>query len=303
MDRGPIHQALSDAPPAVKTPFVWPPVPTASLDEPSPPASPPTTDRAQSTSRSPGRLRRFLEEAEEFWLSPVALPLARRVEASLWAPDDFARYCNRCAQSVGLGEDDEFGCAECRGRRLAWCRAVRLGAFEGDLAGWVREVKFARNASLGVELGRALAGRLLDAGLPEGRVCVIPIPMSRRERLVKGLDHARCIAEGVAKGLEAPLVAGLKRSHRPSQRSMPSVAARERNARGAFSAASGVDLRGWTAVLVDDVITTGATMRAAGKALRPGRQPGQSAALWAAAVAVTPDPERRDAGVILQTAR
>jgi predicted amidophosphoribosyltransferase len=81
---------------------------------------------------------------------------------------------------------------------------------------------------------------------------------------------------------------------------MLSVAARERNARGAFSAASGVDLRGWTAVLVDDVITTGATMRAAGKALLPRPRTAHSAALWAAAVAVTPDSERRAAEGILQ---
>jgi predicted amidophosphoribosyltransferase len=230
----------------------------------------------------------------------VALPLPRRIDAASWAPDAFEEYCNRCAQSVGLGEDDEFGCAECRGKRLAWSRAVRLGAFEGELAAWVREVKFTRNASLGVELGRVLAGRLIEAGVGCDRVCVIPIPMSRRERLFKGFNHARCIAEGVAKGLRAPLVVGLKRTHRPSQRSMPSVAARERNARGAFSAVSGVDLRGWRAVLVDDVITTGATMRAAGKALMPRRHSGHPAALWAAAVAVTPDPERRRAAGILQ---
>ncbi len=295
MDGPPVHPADTDAP-TRDGGFVWPPVPAAPLEPSVTPTTTGEADRSVLAPRGVNRVRRFLEEAEVFWLAPTALPLARRVEAGGWAPDGFGAYCNRCAQGVGFGEDDEFGCAACRGMNLPWSRAARLGAYQGDLASWVREVKFARNASLGVELGKTLAGRLRDAGLAGERVCVVPIPMSRRERFVKGLDHAWCIAEGVAKGLKAPLVAGLTREHRPSQRSMPSAAARERNARGAFRAARGVDLEGWTAVLVDDVITTGATMRAAGKALKPGRRRGLGTALWAAAVAVTPDPERRAAG-------
>ncbi len=282
--------------------FVWPPIPSAPLDAPATPIEGESAGAPHFPPRRVGRVRRFFEEAEEYWLAPTAVPLARRLQATGWTPDGFGAFCNRCAQGVGLGEDDEFGCAGCRSKRLAWSRAVRLGAYEGDLASWVREVKFARNAALGVEMGRLLAGRLLEAGVGGGRVCVIPIPMSRRERFLKGLDHARCIAEGVAKGLRAPLVSGLTRRHRPSQRSMPSAAARERNAEGAFLAAGGVDLRGWTAVLVDDVITTGATMRAAGKALLPRRRWGHPASLWAAAVAVTPDPERRAGEPNLQEA-
>ncbi|MGP1273747.1 MAG: ComF family protein, partial [Phycisphaerales bacterium] len=208
------------------------------------------------------------------------------------SPDALSEFCNRCAQTVGLGEDDEFGCASCRGRRLVWSRAVRLGAYSGDLAEWVREVKFQRNASLGVDMGRALAERLAAAGLPDERVCVVPVPMSARDRLFRGVDHARCVAEGVAKGLRAPLVRALLRRHGPSQREMPSATARERNVRRAFTLRRGVDLSGWTAVLVDDVITTGATMRAASRTLWPRRLDSRPASIWAAAVGVTPDPSR-----------
>jgi len=211
------------------------------------------------------------------------------MQHAAWAPDPLDAFCNRCAQTVGFGEDDEFGCAKCRGRRLAWSRAVRLGAFEGDLASWVKEVKFTANASLGIDLGRLLAARLREAGLPRERVCVVPVPMSRLDRLTREHDHARTIAAGVARGLGAPLVRALSRRHGPSQRAMESVAARERNVKRAFRAGWRVDCAGWTVVLVDDVMTTGATMRAASRALWPRSHAARPAAIWAAAVAVTPE--------------
>ena len=275
--------------------FVWPPAPLPP-DVPASPEPTPVAVRDTPSASRPGGLRVYLRDVEAFWLAPTSLPLARRREACAWSPDPLSAFCNRCAQTVGFGEDDEFGCAKCRDRRFAWSRAVRLGEFEGDLASWVKEVKFAKNAALGVDLGRLLGARLLDAGLRGDRVCVVPIPMSRLERWTKGFDHARAIAQGVAAGLSeglaggpAPLVVGLVRAHRASQRSMPSVSARERNVKRAFRPARGVDLSGWAVVLVDDVMTTGATMRAASKALWPRQRASRPAAIWAAALGVTPD--------------
>lgn len=270
----------------IATRFAWPPSPLPDETTIERPADAAVNDPAPAR-RS--RWREYFRDAESFWLAPRSLPLARRAEEASWAPDPADAFCNRCAQSIGYGEDDEFGCAKCRDRKFAWVRAVRLGEYERDLAAWLKDVKFARNASLGVELGRVLGGRLVDAGLPRARVCVVPIPMSGRERVLKGFDHARVIGEGVARGLGAPLVNGLTREHRPSQRTMDSVTARERNVRRAFRAARGVDLSGWTVVLVDDVMTTGATMRAASKALWPRRQDLRPDAIWAAAVGVTPE--------------
>lgn len=309
----PDTSASSDAlAPSTGGKFVWPPVPLPP-DERVPLDGRPASEVDASPGARRAGWRAFLRDAEAFWLAPTSLPLAQRREACAWSPDALSVFCNRCAQTVGFGEDDEFGCAKCRDRRFAWSRAVRLGGFEGDLASWVKEVKFAKNASLACDLGRLLGERLRDAGLPGERVCVIPIPMSRIERWTKGFDHAWAIAEGVARAIpgglaggrtggqtggrtggRAPLVRGLVREHRPSQRSMTSVSARERNVKRAFRAARGVDLSGWTVVLVDDVMTTGATMRAASRALWPRHRASRPAAIWAAAIGVTPD---RRAGV------
>ena len=270
--------------------FVWPPVPEPQPVSPSPVLGQPSPAAVERAPRDAGRLLAWVRAAESFWLAPTALPLARRIADLGWTADDFDAYCNRCGGDVGRGEEDEFGCARCRETAQPWQRFVRLGAYEGDLAEWIKELKFTRNVTLGVGLGRLLADRLVEAGLPRDRVCVVPVGMSLRRRWARGVDHAGAIAEGVARGLGAPLVGALRRFHRESQRRMPSRTAREANARRSFKVRSGVDLAGWTVVLVDDVSTTGATLRAASRAmLAKRRRADRPCGIWIATAAVTPD--------------
>lgn len=233
-----------------------------------------------------------IESFERTWLTPVAEPLARRMRSAGWTPDTFDVYCNRCGGNVGPHEADEFGCAACASRRLPWSRFLRLGVYESPLDAWVKEVKFSRFRSLGVDLGRLLGERLRDAGAlapaPE-RVVVTPVPSSFRRRMSRGVDHALVIARGVSRELQIPIVPALRTRHRPSQRAV-TVSQRRRNAAGAFQLRRGVDLSGWTVLLVDDVRTSGATLAAAARALRSGaagRPKSQRPVVWAAALATT----------------
>lgn len=277
---------VSDVPPR-PGPFVWPPrrIDRTRLESPGPAVAVAPAIVADE----PPRVL-WWSQVERAWLAPVAEPLALRAAAALWAPDELGAFCDRCGSTVGAGEADEFGCALCAGRRVPWDRAVRLGEFDGALRDWVHEVKFTRFRALGVSLGRLLGERLLAAGLRSGpageRVAVVPAPMSFRRRLFRGVDHARVIAQGVARKIDAPLCDGLARRHRPSQLSVP-ASERARNVARAIRCRPGVEFGGWTVVLVDDVRTTGATLAACARAAKRG--PGRPAALWAAALAVTPD--------------
>lgn len=236
---------------------------------------------------------------EREWLVPTASPLARRMESSGWRPDAPGVYCDRCGETCGPYETSEFGCAACHGKHLGWDRFVRLGAHEDCLREWVHEVKFERGARLGYELGRRLGVSLRAAGVLEcGRVCVTPVPAHWSRRVTRGVDHAGVIALGVASELRAPVVQALRRRWGRSQRSAP-AGGRGRNVSRAYAARGRVrGLGGMTVILVDDVRTTGATLRACVRALRGGSGGAVFAGVWAGVVGVASHgPARQEAGL------
>lgn len=232
---------------------------------------------------------------ERAWLCPTASPVLERLAMAGWSIEAPGACCDRCGTSVGAGEADEFGCASCRDHRAPWDRAFRLGAYEDELRALILEVKFTRFRSAGTALGRLLGGVIREAGAPAEGLVVTPIPMSTRRRLVRGIDHTAAIGRGVACELGAPMAQALARKHRPSQRTV-SMSARARNVAGTMRLrrGAGAGLRGRVVVLVDDVRTSGATLRAGVRAIRAGGAGCRPAAIWVATVGVTPGRGRKD---------
>jgi ComF family protein len=212
-----------------------------------------------------------------------------------WTGEAPGALCDRCGTSVGVGEADEFGCATCRDYRVPWDRAFRLGPYEDDLRAIILEVKFTRFRSAGMALGALLGKAIRDGGGAFEPVVVVPIPMSTRRRLARGIDHTAAIGRGASKELGAPMVMALARKHRPSQRTV-SMSARSRNVAGTIRLrrGQGAGIKGRTVVLVDDVRTSGATLRAAARAIREGGAGCAPKSVWVATVGVTPGRGRKD---------
>jgi len=280
--------------------FNWPPrKPDADAEAPSPT---PAQTLAPLPPVRPSAWSRF----EETWLDVVSPPLSRRLAAINWSPDDPSAYCHRCGATVGPYETDRTGCSSCRDRRIPWTRLVRLGDFEHPLRSLVHEVKFTHWRRLGRDLGRLL-GRSVAAAieqaradpsrwkaLPVGPPVIVPVPMSLPRRLFRGIDHTHEIAVGVAEAAGGRVVHALRRSHGPSQLAVPQS---ERAANVARSIhprlipRPGPLLAGRLVIVVDDVTTTGATMRAACRAAKAACKvlgPGAAPEVWAGVVAKTP---------------
>lgn len=243
-----------------------------------------------------GSWRRAIRAIEREWLGFASEPLEERLRSANWTPEPRDRVCPRCARSVGAFGATPDGCDACAGTRPAWARVVRLGEYEGVLGEIVREVKFHRFRTLGVGIGRLLGQRLrhelVGAGLEPSRTAIVPLPMSRRRYLERGIDHALAISRGVASATGGRIVRLLSRSHGPSQLAVP-ASDRKNNVSKTFRGRSGGAIpRGVEAwVIVDDVRTTGASLQAAARALREGlakdgeRNGVRAAPIWGCVVA------------------
>lgn len=227
------------------------------------------------------RVREYVDELAEYWIGFAFPPVRSAMADADWLPDARERYCGRCGDSVGVGEVTEGGCSTCRrGGELAGGigdGVVRLGPHVGALRRWILALKYRRWAEMGGELGRVLGRQIEAADLVDmERAVVVPMPMPWQRRLYRGIDHARVIAAGVAEELRLPLAAVLGRRQGPPQVSLPRSVRRRSGSHGLYVRWR---LGGWPLgdlhlVLVDDVRTTGASLRAATRLLRtlqPGR--------------------------------
>jgi predicted amidophosphoribosyltransferase len=206
------------------------------------------------------------------------------------------RSCPRCGQTVGRGEWTMSGCGACRDADPLLDGVIRVGPYRGALADQICAIKYGRRWELAGPLGRLLARRLRrrlirsgGAPLVRSNWVVVPMPMPRWRRWHRGFDHARLLAESLAKELQLPLMQPLARGSGPpqatlnrSQRLRSPLGGLHLRRRMVFVKPS-ANLRGRGIVLVDDVLTTGRSLRAAGMLLeRLG-----PALLLAAVLAVT----------------
>lgn len=231
----------------------------------------------------------WMDAFEETWLGRVAAPFAVRARRSGWRAEEAGAYCPTCGTTTGPGVIDHAGrCPECRSRRMAWSRAVRLGSYRGELAHAIRQVKFTRFRALGVELGRMLGaavGEALDAaGVPRQEAVLVPVPMHWSRRWTRGVDHTLTIARGMRRATGLRVWRPLRRCAGPVLLGL-GPAARSRAVAQAFTSRGTWPDGVRVAIVVDDVRTTGATLRAAVRAMPPMPAGG---AIWVATVAVTP---------------
>lgn len=159
-------------------------------------------------------------------------------------------------------------CDLCRGRRLRFDGAVTFGSYDGRLRELVLRMKTRREEPLSLAVGRWMS-RQLGERLAELRADVIaPVPMFWTRRLLRGVNSPEILAESLGGRLGLPVRRVLVRTRNTlPQYSLP-PSKRFPNVRGAFRIRRGYDLGGARVLLVDDVLTTGATSSEAARALR-----------------------------------
>jgi ComF family protein len=168
-----------------------------------------------------------------------------------------------CARCGAPGPDSP--CGACRASPPAFDAVRAGGLLGGPLADAIHAMKYANRPALARPLGNWLAAR---ATLPPSAF-VVSIPLARRRRVERGYDQAALLADALARASHAQgrrLRAALRRVRETPPQVGRTREERVRNVAGAFEASAAVS--GRDVVLVDDVVTTGATADAAASALR-----------------------------------
>lgn len=177
--------------------------------------------------------------------------------------------CPRCAGTIGPFAAVATGCPACRNEKFAFERVVRLGAYEGLLREVILRLKHQTGEGLAELLGEYWAEKakvLLDELHADA---VVPVPLHWLRRWRRGYNQSAALAAALAKRLHLPChPTWLRRIRNTPRQTYQTLAARKTNVKGAFRARRGVSLAGRAILLVDDVMTTGATVGEAAKELR-----------------------------------
>lgn len=179
--------------------------------------------------------------------------------------------CPRCAGTIGPFALIDGRCRACRDEPFAFTQAMRLGPYDGLLREAILRLKYRTAEGLAELLGECwaedAARRFQDLQVD----VIVPVPLHWMRRWQRGYNQSEALARGLSMRLHLPCQPSWLRRVRntPPQTSQTPVG-RKANVRGAFRARPGAPLPGRTVLLVDDVMTTGATAGEAARALRAG---------------------------------
>jgi competence protein ComFC len=194
--------------------------------------------------------------------SPLTKPFASTMEGVEGGSPNLLNV----GSATGL-ENGRPGCLGCLGRTYAFERVRSYAAYQGQLVRAIVMLKFERVEPLAVWFAKRLAN-LVDQEHLAADV-VVPVALHHQRERERGYNQAGLIARPLARQLGLPYrpVLLMRTKPRPDKHIL-SLSERWESVRGAFATRPGSQVDNLRVLLIDDVMTTGATLVACAKALR-----------------------------------
>ena len=197
--------------------------------------------------------------------------LCEECERGLWTylPQPICECCGQPTEIVGHEVRGPMFCSMCRYQRREFSRARSATRFAERMRDVIHLFKYAEKTDLAYPLGKILTGYAIRENLFERVDAIIPVPLHWRRRLRRGYNQAELLARELGRVSGLPVVDdALVRVRATRSQTALSLEARRRNVAGAFKLHDGELLRGTAVMLVDDVMTSGATCDEAARVLK-----------------------------------
>ena len=165
--------------------------------------------------------------------------------------------CPGCAAPQQTPLADGLRCADCQVVPSPFTAAAAPFRYAFPIDAAIKMLKFRRRLEYLPVFGAVLAG--MQASLPADIDVLLPVPLHWRRHAFRGFNQADEICREISRRCDLRISRATRRLRATPSQSGLDARARTRNLRGAFSVATRIEAR--HALIVDDVITTGATCR------------------------------------------
>ena len=180
-------------------------------------------------------------------------------------------FCDCCGDPVSGAVDHDFICYSCSAEKPAFDRARSAARYDGVVGEALRQLKYEKALWLAPDMAELLHN-CLEAEYPDRTFdLLVPVPLHHVRRRARGYNQSAVLAHELSRRMGRPSVPNLLRRIRPTT-TQTNLTAKQRlsNVVGAFQYRKEKQLAGRQVLLVDDVMTTGATVNACAKALKAG---------------------------------
>jgi len=166
-------------------------------------------------------------------------------------------------------EGEPLLCPACQDSTYAFERARSFAVYEGAVVRAILMLKFEQIEPLGAWFAERLAEIVRAEAEKLTADVVVPVPLHRQRERERGYNQAALLSKPLARKLRLPHKAVLlMRTRARSDKQILSLEERWESVRGAFATRPGSQVDNLRVLLVDDVLTTGATLDACARALR-----------------------------------
>jgi len=180
-----------------------------------------------------------------------------------------AARCPRCAIRLGPHVRVEKRCSHCRTRSFGFRSASAVFRYEGTVREQIHAAKFTGDATAAERLSAAFVRGVPHGELPADTGLIVPVPMFWWARRTRGMNLTEELSSALARTHGVPHDARVLRQVRPSPPQFGlTPPQRFRNVDGLFAAGDDTRLTRATVLLVDDILTTGATASECARVLR-----------------------------------